>query len=573
MNPARVGLMAVGMFVAALSQASAFQEPPKLRLFAPLSADLVPIGKLPLSPLPVGVTRKDTLIPGFIPKADVGVTDERRRLVLVCGLDGKRESIDAALRWANRFLLQTDAEWNRRWSLTLVPLADPDGTAGLTTAFPPANDAYLSRNAVEAQYLWRWLAMSGADAVVELRVADSAGWFGPGTPGTLEKGELAAALSAGPVATVGAIPAWRLNVIHRPLPDISQFITELERLVPKGHSPARKELMQRAARTPLEVAGQLAAVYGHRLDPVEYLQGTAVVGRLRLSELTNDAAMRADVERIAGAWLTKPTMNERSNGSNFAGHWIFAELARRTPQSGYVELIRQVGDRGFEADGSMRQAMPSHSEMSDAVFMGTPWLVEAGVLTGEAKYFEMADRHLQFMLKLNLRKDGLHRHSPLDDAAWGRGNGFPALGLALCLDRIPADRPERARMLSALQAHLAALQPHQDVTGMWHQVIDHPESYRELTSTCMITYAMLRGVQQGWLQADDYAPSIERAWEALKLRIGSDGTLFDVCTGTGKQRSLRDYYDRQAILGKDNRGGAMSLLVATEYARWKHPQR
>jgi hypothetical protein len=40
----------------------------------------------------------------------------------------------------------------------------------------------------------------------------------------------------------------------------------------------------------------------------------------------------------------------------------------------------------------------------------------------------------------------------------------------------------------------------------------------------------------------------------------------DVCTGTGKQKSLRDYFDRGAILGPDPRGGAMAFLVATELA-------
>ena len=49
-------------------------------------------------------------------------------------------------------------------------------------------------------------------------------------------------------------------------------------------------------------------------------------------------------------------------------------------------------------------------------------------------------------------------------------------------------------------------------------------------------------------------------------RIGHDGGLVDVCTGTGKQKSLRDYLDRPAILGSDPRGGAMALLLATELA-------
>ncbi len=207
--------------------------------------------------------------------------------------------------------------------------------------------------------------------------------------------------------------------------------------------------------------------------------------------------------------------------------------------------------------------------MSDAVFMGCPIVSQAGRLTGELDYFDMAVRHMRFMTKLNVRKDGLHRHSPLDQAAWGRGNGFPALGLALTLSDLPANHPDRAEVLKTFQSHIAALVKHQDPTGAWHQVIDRPESYRELTSTCMIIFAIVRGMRNGWLDESKYGPVVEKSWRTIKTRIASDGTLVDVCTGTGKQKDLRAYYDRTAILGKDARGGAMSLMVSTEMAFWE----
>ena len=138
----------------------------------------------------------------------------------------------------------------------------------------------------------------------------------------------------------------------------------------------------------------------------------------------------------------------------------------------------------------------------------------------------------------------------------GRGNGFPALGLCWSLDELPESSPVRDELLAAHRAHLTALLPHQDASGCWHQVIDRPESYREFTATAMITYALRRGIRAGRLAADAFGPPAERAWEALKHRIATDGTLIDVCAGTGKQKSLRDYYDRPAILGRDDRGGA-----------------
>jgi len=102
--------------------------------------------------------------------------------------------------------------------------------------------------------------------------------------------------------------------------------------------------------------------------------------------------------------------------------------------------------------------------------------------------------------------------------------------------------------------------------GMWHQIVDHPESYREFTVTCMTTFAIIRGLRNNWLDRQTFEPFVQRAWESIKCRIGRNGNLVDVCTGTGKQKNRRAYCDRTAILGKDDRGGAMALMVSTELA-------
>ncbi len=308
-------------------------------------------------------------------------------------------------------------------------------------------------------------------------------------------------------------------------------------------------------------------VYGHQLDSVVYIPALALIGRLRLGALTNDDAPLADVQRIVKPYLDgASTLTDKPTSSHLPGHLIFGELAKATGDGRYLALAKRAADLGFNADGSMQESMPFHNEMSDSVFMGCAILAQVGALTGDKRYFDMALRHMRFMQKLDWRDDGLYRHSPLDEAAWGRGNGFPALGLAWALSEIPDGYPGREEMLADFQKHMRALLPHQDATGMWHQVIDHPESYRELTATSMIGFAMQRGVARGWLPAAEFDRPIAAAWQGVKARVAADGSLVDVCRSTGKQESLRAYYDREAILGKDDRGGAMALLFSTELA-------
>lgn len=333
-----------------------------------------------------------------------------------------------------------------------------------------------------------------------------------------------------------------------------------------GFEDNAAERAKRLKRSPTEVANQLSRRYGRSLKQVQYIPAVAVIGRLRLGELTGDSSHRADIDKLIAPFREglQSTIGDQPSGGDLAGHLVFGELALRTNDEKLIALTKAAADFAFDKNGQPREAAPFHNEMSDAVFMSCPLLTQVGRLTNEVKYHDMALKHLVFMQKLCLRKDGIYRHSPLDEAAWGRGNGFPALGLAWSLGDLPKEHPGRAKMLASFQKHMAALKPHQDSTGMWHQVIDHAESYPELTATCMITFSMSRGVREGWLDRDTFEPVIRQAWPAISARIGEDGSLIGVCEGTGKQPNLQAYFDRRAINGFDDRGGAMALLVATE---------
>lgn len=473
------------------------------------------------------------------------------RILLVAGLDGSRESVDLAAA-----LLRHSEDGP--FALSIVLNAFPDREP--VERFPSAGPAYLG-DAVEAQYLWRFIGILAPDLVVDLRF--------DGRPSAL-----ADALQRGlSPSDVGRVPATalRLAADSKTLDELRSEATEILVALAESQPPsgARRELQERVSRSPVEVAGQLAPAYGHALDTATYIPALALIGRMRLGDIAGESPL-ADVERIARPFLEgKPSLGNRPSGSTISGHLVFADLYERTDNPAYLALARAAADLGFEPDGALKSSMPSHNEMSDSVFMGCAILARVGRLTGEKRYFDMALRHLRFMQNLDLRADGLYRHSPLDQAAWGRGNGFPALGLALALSDWPKGHPGNAEALDSYQAHMRAMARHQDLTGMWHQVVDRPESYREFTSTAMTGFALTRGLRQGWLERAEFEPVADRAWKAVLARIKSDATLVDVCRSTGRQTSLRAYFDREAILGRDDRGGAMALLFSTERALWE----
>lgn len=502
----------------------------------------------------IGVTRGGTSIPCLLARDDHNPALKKHRILVVGGLDGRKESVEAATRAVAAF--QQGPRREAEVLVSLLPDARPGIQKGGEVApmlFPPGGNAYNQPENDVAHYLWRWIGMQAPDRVILVASA-----------GDVSSASLARALGETPPCEMGVIPC----TVVEPA-DATASLPP----APASRKPsaARQELQRRVNRSAAEVAEELAKVYGHKLDPVVYIPALALVGRMRLGELKGDDSALRDAERICAPYRSgeKESMPASGNGSTISGHLVFSELARRTGDSAWTALARKAADHGFDNQGRPRESMPFHSEMSDSVFMGCAILAETGALTGDKKYVEQCLRHLRFMEKLCLRTDGIYRHSPLDESAWGRGNGFPALGLSLSLSHLPRGSAEHDAFLKAYQNHLLALKKHQDPTGAWHQVIDHEESYREFTSTCMITFAIVRGLRRGWLDPESWQAVVDKAWTAVKSRIGPDGRLVDVCTGTGKMNSLRDYLDRTAILGRDDRGGAMGLMVATEIAFWE----
>jgi rhamnogalacturonyl hydrolase YesR len=451
-------------------------------------------------------------------------------VLLIGGLSGTDDSVQVIAQEVREFDGRKMS--SRPFNLLAIPLANPDGSRLM---FPPTGVAY--RENPEANALWRWIGIHAPDFVLIVGSQYS---------------DLADALSENVVAGVGKIPARIVGAkpgILKSMPKEIPF------------SPAHKEIARRLALSPQKLADELAPFYGHDFDQPTYIPGMALIAQMRLGHV-------ADVEKLAAPYFdgTKDPLGARPSSLNLAGHLVFAELAQRTKNPRYIEMVRKAADLGFTETGEMKEAMPFHDEMSDSVFMGTSILVKAGKLTGERKYFDMAARHLAFMQKLDLRPDGLYRHSPLTDAAWARGNAFPAMGLALALSDFPKDHPEYSRILLAYQQLMAALARFQDEDGTWHEVIDEPGSYREFSSTAMIGFAMLRGMQNGWLTPKSYQSKVDKAWRAVQARVSQDGVLLDVCESTNKQKTLQDYTWRAAIFDKDPRGGGMALLFATEMA-------
>ena len=202
----------------------------------------------------------------------------------------------------------------------------------------------------------------------------------------------------------------------------------------------------------------------------------------------------------------------------------------------------------------------------DDMYMITILQVQAFRATGDKKYLDRAALEAVAYLDKLQQPNGLFHHAANAPFFWARGDGWFAAGMSELLTSMPADHPQRARIMAGYQKMMAALLANQDAEGMWHQLIDDPKSWAETSGTGMFTFAFITGVRQGWLDAATYGPAARKAWLKLITYLNDDGAIRDVCAGTGAG-TTRDYYLARPKLVGDFHGQAPVLWCASALLR------
>jgi rhamnogalacturonyl hydrolase YesR len=484
----------------------------------------------------------------------------QRRLVIVAGLDGDERATAAALEAVRWFKTSAPRSLRQAWTLSALPSAH----SARPFHFPPENGFFDDADQPEPRYGWRWVTFQAPDVVLEIHGGDALAWRATGVPGVansaLAAGSLAAAISATGDSSIGGAPAVLATITRES--DGAQLLQQVLKAatsIPRSALHAR--LAARAAREPLAIARVLAARYPQNAI-VSYIPSVAWMNTLRLADVTNDASLRDAVRRQTLPWTSgaKPLFGDRPALTAAAGTMIYAELAERGDQAARALAIQ--GAEAAAAEGANGFAQYGGG-WTDDMFMSGAILARSGKMPGRAHDLDVLARRLISYARRLQREDGIFVHFTDGRQAWGRGNGFAALGLAEALDSLPETHSSRAEVLSIYRRQMSALKNMQAPDGTWRQIIDEPGSYREESATAMTLSAMARGVRHGWLDAS-FRPVIARSWRALAAHITESGEIVDICTSTGSGPTRRYYFDRAAITGADDRGGAMALMAAME---------
>lgn len=343
---------------------------------------------------------------------------------------------------------------------------------------------------------------------------------------------------------------------------------------PDGASP--QEVGRRVAEDFLQRPYQL---FGPQ-RVVHYVETCTWVGSLRFAHATQDRGLHerlvARFEPLLGpaSVLVPPPLNV--DYSVFGA--VPFELLLQTGDQRYLPVGLRLAEKqwtppadGVELSPEARDAVAAglswHTRLwVDDMYMITMLQTQAYRATGDRKYLDRAASEAVLYLTKLQRENGLFHHAPDAPFFWGRGNGWFAAGMSELLSALPTDHPERATILASYQRMMNTLLTLQGESGLWHQLIDDPTSWEEISCTGMFTYAFAVGVKNGWLDEAKFSPAVRRGWLGLVGKLNERGRLADVCSGLNKTQDRQKYLDAVRLVG-DLHGQAPLMWCAAVLAQ------
>jgi rhamnogalacturonyl hydrolase YesR len=224
-------------------------------------------------------------------------------------------------------------------------------------------------------------------------------------------------------------------------------------------------------------------------------------------------------------------------------------------------------NQGIElADGQWESPLPNGLTVQTRYWIDDIWMigslqVQAYRATGKLVYLERAALEINSYIQKLQQSNGLFFHGTNAHFFWGRGNGWVAAGLAELLTELPESNPHYTSILEGYRKMMNTLIRFQAEDGMWRQLIDNADSFKETSSTAMFGYAMIVGVKKGLLPEVPFMQAGKNAWNALTGYISADGKLREVCVGTGQSTDENFYLTRPRSTG-DLHGQAPVLWFA-----------
>lgn len=177
---------------------------------------------------------------------------------------------------------------------------------------------------------------------------------------------------------------------------------------------------------------------------------------------------------------------------------------------------------------------------ADGLYMVMPVMTKLYRVTGNPRYLEKLYEYICYSDSIMLDKEtGLyyrdakyvypkHRSANGKKDFWARGDGWVLAGLAKVLKDLPAEYQHRQFFVDKFVRMAETVAATQQPEGYWTRSMMDPDHAPgpETSGTAFFTYGLLWGVNNGYLDKEQYLPVIRKAWNYLsKTALQKDGRV------------------------------------------------
>jgi unsaturated rhamnogalacturonyl hydrolase len=281
--------------------------------------------------------------------------------------------------------------------------------------------------------------------------------------------------------------------------------------------------------------------------PFDWGEGVLLTGMMHAHRLTKDARYLDFVRCFADHWAERG-LEPVLSAKGYCGHWGPAFpmwlLYETTREERHARLAEQVIDFMLHRAERTRDGGLSHFNSKvqlwvDTLDMVCPVLSHGSRIRGQpawqaesVRQFDLFARYLQdpqTRLWVHLWDEASAQKTT---AFWARGDGWVVLSLIEILRNEPPDSANAPRLRQVLTQLLAALVKRQDpASGLWHTVLDAPDTPLETSASAMFLYGLAESRR---LKLDGSAPedALKKAWAGLAKQVNAQGRVVGVSAGT-----------------------------------------
>lgn len=294
-------------------------------------------------------------------------------------------------------------------------------------------------------------------------------------------------------------------------------------------------------------------------------QGTVAQALLEMGEydLMISFARAAIMRQMEGRFSVIAGNNPINDCASIGEAVLYAGKLTGDPifQQGSDEMLNVIKTTTHKNDEGIiyHTQEPAKYIMSDAFYMLPPFLAAAGEFDETLKQIEGYRKYLyhpQEKLYSHMW-DGPNKRFEREDF-WGVGNGWTAAGLTRVIKHLPDSRMEdKKRMISYVKDVVDGCLKFLRGDGLFHNVIDKPDTFPEVNLSQMISYTIFRGVKAGYIDSG-YMNKAELMRKAANDHVDYLGYVNNVC---GVPSFDRSYFAPE--------GQAFYLLMETAAAEMK----